>query len=795
MASVLTSNTNTLTTNQYSGLSTDTAQNLQKQFGRNSVEQIQTTKLIKVLKWFISPISLMLVGSALLSLVIGKLTDFYFILGLYVTNFAVGQWQEYKADNAVAELQSTFRMQTPTLRDQKWQKIASEELVPKDIIALHSGDIVPADIKLLQSTELSIDESSITGESNAVTKQPGDLAYSGTAIATGELIAEVSAIGTHTKFGQALLLAKKSSKETSAIEQDIIKISKFLAGISLLCILILSIGLHFNHAPLLTIITTDLSLLIAGIPVAMPTVITLIMSLGLTELAKKKVAVRRLSSLEDLANINLLLSDKTGTLTHHHIAIAKILPYQSFTEKQVLELASATTDISDTSPISQAIEQLAEKEQVNLPKSTKYIPGDSIRKRTTATTLIHGTPTTVSVGATQVIFTLCQIEPALLQTAQANIDMAAKQGFRTIAVAYKENSETETEMTLAGIILLADQIREDAYSTIKYLTTQGVEVKMVTGDHIRIAQYVANEIGIPKKIVNQTEYASYLENQTDFDQVGGFAEVFPEDKLNIVKQAKHWYKVAVTGDGVNDIPAVSSADVGIAVRNAVNALHNSADLVLLTDGVAVIKDAIIEARKIFVRVFFYSVYRISESFRVILSITILGLWYHSYPLSPIHLLLLALLNDIPIISLAYDKVTALNRPSAINVKQRMLLSLLFGTIGLINSILFFIILHYFQVSSTAIQTAFFLKLTVSGHLLIYVSHTEKRWWQFLPDKKVIFATITTQIIATLLALFGIFVGKLPWQLVIAVWIWAFFWMQASELVKWLREKWSKATLF
>ena len=779
---------------KYTGLTDSEAELIRNQNGINSITSNQKSKFKKILLWIFSPISLMLLGAAGISFAIGKTFDFYFILALYLINFAVGQWQEYKANNAIAALQSTFNIHTLTLRNAIWKKIESTDLVIGDVISLHSGDIIPADIVILESNEASIDESSVTGESETVTKKVHDTAYSGTAVTTGEIIAKITQTGANTRFGKTLLLAEDINKKSS-IEKDIIKISQFLATISIVCIIVLSIGLYFNNTALEIIITTDLSLLIAGIPVAMPTVITLIMSLGMTALAKKKVAVRRLSSLEDLANVNLLLSDKTGTLTHHHIAITKVIPFNELTEQQVLELASSTTGSEDTSPISIAIEQKATALQVNLPKATDLIPGDSIRKRTTATDKINGKITTVSVGATQLVLNLCKTPPETMVLANQTIETAAKQGLRTVAIAYNQMQANEKDMTLAGLLLLADEIREDSKPTIEYLTSQGIQVKMVTGDHTAIAKYVAKKVGLSGDIKTQSGLQELMSNRASFDTLAGFAEVFPEDKLNIVKSAKNWYKVAVTGDGANDIPAVSSANVGIAVKNGVDALHSAADIVLLTDGIAVIKDAIIEARKIFTRVFFYSVYRISESFRVILSITILGLIYHAYPLSTIHLLLLALLNDIPIISLAYDKVKALNRPSAINVSQRMFLSLLFGGIGLLNSLIFFLLLRHWHVAPEVIQTAFFLKLTVSGHLLIYVSHTEDRWWKFLPDKRVILATALTQGIATLLALFGIFIAKTPWPLVVLVWAWAIFWMQASELVKWLRQKFSKTKLF
>lgn len=782
------------TSKNQSGLSNSEVKTIRKTYGSNIIQASNISKFKKIISWVLSPISLMLLSASGLSYAIGKVFDFYFILILYLINFSVGQWQEYKADNAIAQLQSTFSFKTLTKRDGVWKKIESTQLVPGDIVSLHGGDVIPADILILEAKEPTIDESSITGESESVIKNNGDTGFSGTTLISGELTAQVTNTGNKTHFGKTLLLAQ-TVKRQSSLEQDILRLSKFLAGISIICIIILSIGLFLSHTALSLIITTDLSLLIAGVPVAMPTVISLIMSLGLTTLAKKKVVVRRLASLEDLANVNLLLSDKTGTLTHHHIAVSKVIPFNSFSESDVLQVAALSTKEEDSNTISLAIRQSAGVIFTDLPSPVSLIPGDSVRKRTTANGQINNVSMLVSVGAPQVILELSQVTPELSAEIQKEINSAAEEGFRSIAVAFNKTDFKEHNMIFAGLILLADTVREDAQPTVSYLNQQGIAVKMVTGDHMAIAKHVATTIGLTGVIYDHQHSLDSAENKTLFDGSAGFAEVFPEDKLSLVNTAKQWYKVAVTGDGVNDIPAVSAADVGIAVKNAVDALRSTADIVLLTDGIAIIKNAIIEARKIFTRVFFYSVYRLSESFRVILSITILGLLYHAYPLSPVHLLLLALLNDIPIISLAYDRVKALNRPSAINVKQRMTLSLLFGGVGLLNSLLFFVLLRNWQFSSDIIQTAFFLKLTVSGHLLIYVSHTEDRWWKFLPHNKVITATAITQIIATIMALTGFVIAKIPWQMAVFVWLWSIFWMQAAELVKWLRQRYSKTKLF
>ena len=344
-------------------------------------------------------------------------------------------------------------------------------------------------------------------------------------------------------------------------------------------------------------------------------------------------------------------------------------------------------------------------------------------------------------------------------------------------------------MILNGLLFFSDTLEPDAKQTIEFIRNSGIEIKMLTGDNQAIAKRVANALNLKGKIATQQTIEKNFSDlpEKEFDKIGVFAEILPSDKSDLVKLAHKNHIVAVTGDGVNDLPALKTADIGIAVKNAVDALKGAADLTLFTSGISVIKNALIESRKIFARLYTYSIYRISESFRVIITIALLGIIYNTYPLSPLQLILLALLNDIPIISLAFNRVKIARKPSSIKAKARLKLSLLFGTVGTINSFIFFIILNnIIHLNWESIQTLFFLKLTVSGHMLIYIAHTKERWWKFLPSKEVIIATTITQIIGTIFALLGIFMARVSWQWIIFVWIWAFFWSQISELMKKLK---------
>lgn len=351
-------------------------------------------------------------------------------------------------------------------------------------------------------------------------------------------------------------------------------------------------------------------------------------------------------------------------------------------------------------------------------------------------------------------------------------------------------------MSVVGMILLADPLDETSKDTIQFMREHGIGVKMVTGDNKVIAERIANELDMPGRVLSEKETVAFYQDpqavRTQAADISVFAEILPKDKYELVQAFRtEGYVVASTGDGINDLPALKTANVGIAVAGAVSALKSLADIVLLGRGISVIKDAIIESRKIFVRLYNYSVYRISESFRLIVTILILGILYGFYPLEPLQIILLAFLNDLPIISLAFDRVKISPKPSSIQPARRLGLSLMYGLVGTMNSLLmFFLIMNVLHLPLDVVQTMFFLKLMVSGHMLIFVAHTKERWWKFLPSAQVIIATITTQIIATALAVTG-FMMPAPISLGAAsfVWIWSLSWMQLTEFSKDIQEWW------
>ncbi|MCL4366816.1 plasma-membrane proton-efflux P-type ATPase [Patescibacteria group bacterium] len=772
-------------------------ENLQKT-GLNEIPQKKQSLANKFIHKLFSPISIMLFAASLLSLLTHKVFDFFFILFLLLANVVIALWQENKADNAIRKLNQHLVTKIKALRDGNWIWLDSRQLTKDDVVQVSVGDIIPADGKVLQSHNLSINEAALTGESLPQEKNADDAVYSGSFLTTGTAYLKITATGVSTYFGKTLS-ALEVNKDKSALEIDILKISKFLAVLSIVGTIIMTTIFLLQHDNLASLLTLDLSLIIASIPISLPTVMTLIIEFGVINLAPKNVVVRRLSALEDLANVNLLLTDKTGTLTLNKISVNKIFAFTGFQQDDILKLAYLNSSFDDTDSINQAVIEKYKAEFHQTPNidSTDFTPADSDRKRSTLKTKVENKLTVISVGAPQIVESFCQMSAATKKQFTQTIDQLASQGFRALAIAINQSKDPrEKKMQMAGVIALSDTLRIDAKEVISFMKENSINVVMLTGDNLAISKEVASELGLAdKKIVTRkqlTEYEKTDRNGSIFLQTGAVAEILPEDKYKLVKMAKQTFIVAVNGDGVNDLPALKEANVGIAVKNAVDALKSTADVVLLSDGIGVIKDAIIESRKIFARVYSYSVYRISESFRLIVTIVVLGIIYHLYPLTPLQIILIALLNDIPIISLAFDRVKNITQPARINVKERFILSTLFGTVGICNSlILFFVMKDIINLDWNIIQTVYFLKLTVSGHLLIYVARTKLRWYKFLPSKEVILATSITQSVATLLALTGLFMpAKLPIYWVIIVWIWAFAWMQIAEVTKQIQKHFS-----
>ncbi|MBX6421640.1 MAG: plasma-membrane proton-efflux P-type ATPase [Nevskia sp.] len=761
------------------GLSEAEAARRLAQYGENALAERHTSAVARLLGYFWGPIPWMIEVAAVLSAVVRHWADFAIIAVMLVLNAGVGFWQEFKADTAIAALKQRLALKARVLREGRWREIAARELVPGDVVLIRLGNIVPADVRLVGAGYLSVDQSALTGESLPVEKKAGDLAYSGSVAKLGEMKAVVSATGMNTYFGKTARLVQ-SAGTVSHFQRAVLRIGNFLILSTVaLVALILTVAL-FRGDPLVETVLFALILTVAAIPVALPAVLSVAMAVGAEKLARLKAIVSRLVSIEELAGLDVLCADKTGTLTQNRLTLGEPVVFEAHDKDELLLAAALASKREGADAIDQAIlDGLGPAQPSAEYRVTEFVPFDPVRKRAEATVEHEGARLRVAKGAPQVILELARCEKALALRAQDTIAALAAKGYRTLGVARRD--EGSGGWRFLGLLPLFDPPREDAAATIKRARRMGVDIKMVTGDHLAIAREIAGRLELGQNIVpaNQafTKSGAALDPAA-IETADGFAQVFPEHKYAIVKalQARN-HIVGMTGDGVNDAPALKQADAGIAVSGATDAACAAADLVLTAPGLSVITTGIEEARRIFERMTSYAQYRIAETIRVLLFMTLSIIVFNFYPVTAVMIVLLALLNDVPIMMIAYDNAPVAERPVRWDMPVTLTISALLGVLGVASSFtLFWIAEHYLHMARPMIQSLIFLKLLVAGHMTIYLTRNRGPIWQRpLPGWKLIATCETTQVVGTLAAVYGWFITPIGWRYAGLVWGYALIW--------------------
>ncbi len=842
-----------LETDKERGLSSDEARARLKKYGPNEIPEREETLFHRIFKRFWGPIPWMIEVAAVLSAIVQKWEDFTIITLLLITNAFIDFWQESKALSTLSALKSKLAKKAIVLRNGEFKEINARELVPGDIVKVKIGAIVPADIKIIEGDYIQVDQSALTGESLPVTKHVKEIIYSNSIAKQGEIVGVVVGTGLDTFFGKTVKLVVKAEKEEkSHFQKAVIKVGDYLIFLTIGLVALIIVAALFRHEDMLNIVRFSLVLTIAAIPVALPAVLTLTMAVGAMHLAKKQAIVSRLAAIEELAGVDILCSDKTGTLTQNKMTISDPILFDDYSADDLVFYSALASREENKDPIEIPIFEYLKEHNLydNLKnyKQLKFSPFDPISKRTEA--LIEskdGKRFVVTKGAPQVILELC-IKTIDQNKVLGPVNELASKGFRTLGVAVKEPGEEEYKYI--GLIPLFDPPRQDSKATIQETKKLHLNVKMLTGDNIAIAKHIAEILGLGTNILDAQDlrggdYREYLmlseiisktiykklkpdvtEKEVDIfakeitrevrdylaniplpkgyikrheskiieliESADGFAQVFPDDKYFIVdKLQRGGHIVAMTGDGVNDAPALRKADTGIAVSGATDAARAAASVSLLEPGLSVIVNAIKIARVTFERMKSYTIYRITETLRVIFFMTTSILVFNFYPVTALMIILLAFLNDLPILAIAYDRTKIDDYPVRWNMKEILTVSTVLGILGVIASFgIFYIAKEFFKLTPGMIQSFVFLKLAVAGHLTIFLTRTQGPFWRKpYPSSSLFWAAVSTKVLATLFAVYGWFISPIGWKYAIIIWIYALLWMVVNDFAKILTYKW------
>ncbi|RJR41384.1 MAG: plasma-membrane proton-efflux P-type ATPase [Deltaproteobacteria bacterium] len=775
------------------GLASEEAQSRLTQFGPNSLEEKKVNPVLKFLNYFWGPIPWMIEIAALLSALVRHWDDFIIIMVLLVFNAAIGFWQEYKAANALEALKAQLALQARVRRDGQWGEIAAAELVPGDLIRLRLGDVIPADVKLVEGDFLSVDQAALTGESLPVSKKPGDVAFSGSVAKQGEMVALVVSTGGATFFGRTAKLVQTAGA-VSHFQKAVLRIGDFLIYISLGLVAVLVLVQLHRGASLLELVQFALILTVASIPVAMPAVLSVTMAMGALALSKMRAIVSRLESIEEMAGIDILCSDKTGTLTQNKLTLGEAVTFAARDAQELIFWGALASKEEDRDPIDLAvIGGLPDKAELSRYRQSRFVPFDPVSKRTESTvTDPENRTVSVTKGAPQVVMGLCRLAPEAMGRADQAVNGLAARGYRTLGVARAQDTGP---WEFLGILSLYDPPREDSAATIVNAGTHGIKIKMVTGDNVAIGREISTQLGMggniqpADRLFHEGVDLERLSGEAaaQIEAADGYAQVFPEHKYGIVKalQAKG-HIVGMTGDGVNDAPAIKQADVGIAVSGATDAARAAASLILTAPGLSVIVTAVEEARKIFERMNSYAIYRIAETIRIMFFVVLAMICYNFYPITAIMIILLAFFNDVPIMAIAFDNTRIDPKPVSWDMHRVLTVATLLGLIGVGETFgLMIIAKNWLRLDISQVQTFIFLKLAVAGHLTLFVARTPRFFLSRpFPAPVLLWSAIVTKVLATLFVVypFGI-MAPITWFQVGLIWGYCLIWVFVEDAAK------------
>ena len=766
--------------NPDSGLTPLDVQSQRQKYGYNEVAEKKDHPVRQFLAkfWGISAWMLELIMA--LSAVLRNYSDLAVVGALLLVNALLGFGQEHRAAGVVETLRRRLQVTARVRRDSSWQALPARELVPGDIVRVRSGDIVPADVKLLTGS-LSVDQSALTGESKDVEKAPGEVLSSGSVVRRGEGNAVVMLTGTKTYFGRTTELVQEARPKLhiEAVVADVVRWLFVIVGALLSVVVVLSL---IRGAPLMEMIPLLLVLLMSAVPVALPVMFTVSMALGSKQLAKHGVLVTRLSAAEDAATMNVLCVDKTGTITMNQLVVTAVLPLGRATEADVLFAGALASQEANQDPIDLAFLAAAKSHRVfegtSLVTPVSFAPFDAKSRRTEAVIEQNGQRFRVIKGAVRIVAETCGLNPSEVANLESRVSDAAAKGYRTLAVARGPDTGTPA---LVGLVSLYDPPRPDAKELIATLLGLGVPVKMLTGDALPVALEVGRGVGLSniRRVADLKAVGARAGNESTDLLAGadGFAEVYPEDKYIVVEHLQAaGHVTGMTGDGVNDAPALRQAEVGIAVSSATDVAKAAASVVLTDAGLTNIVALVEQGRAIYQRILTWIINKISRTILKSAFVAIAFVMTGKFVVSAFTMLLLVFLTDFAKVSLATDHVRPSKRPETWKIEGFVIVSVVLGVAMVAETLLMlWISWSRFGLStdSRALHTFSFLMLLYFGLFSVVSARERRRFWATLPSKTFQAAIAADAIIGTALTRLGLpALSPLPWWQTLTVFVYA-----------------------
>jgi H+-transporting ATPase len=749
------------------GLTESEAQLRIEKVGYNEVVEKKKSPIVDFLSRYWGPMPWLLELTIFLSYFIRHYLEAAIILGLLTINALIGFHHTRGSQKALDILKKRLAVKAKVLRSGQWTVKDAREIAPGDIIAIGLGDLVPADAKVIEGG-VSVDQSALTGESLPVTVKESGIVYSSSTVKRGEARVLVVNTGANTYFGKTVELVK-IAKPTSHQQQVMMAIVKYMMYVSIGALALVAGDAALSQTGPLTIVTFALIFLMGAVPVALPAVFAVVLSVGAMELATRGALVTRLDSIEDAASMDVLCLDKTGTITQNRLTVTDPMPFSVFNKDEVALFAYLASKAEARDVVDLTIIEYAKTLGRNLESyhQTSFTPFDPATKRSEAVVEHEKEFFRVAKGAPQIVVSLCNdIDEKTRVEVNERVEELSRRGYRTLAVAKSDVGNLDN-LRFVGLVPLADPPRPDSSGMIGELRKLAVKTKMLTGDNLAIAREISRQVGIGYEIHRMVDLARLNENEQAriIDESDGLAEIYPEDKYRIVKllQSKN-HLVGMTGDGTNDSPALKQAEVGIAVQNSTDVAKASSSIVLTEPGTRVIIDAIKTSREIYQRMLTWVINKVTKVIQFV-GILVLGFfWLHDVVLTVLGMVLLVFANDFVTMSLATDDVEHTSNPNIWNVKNITLASLLIGALLVLEGAIVLLIgTSYFHMNLSSLQTFVLLMLVFTSQFRVLIVRERKHCWSSRPGRELIISTVAAIIGFSFLGVYGVIIPPLTFD--------------------------------